>query len=336
MEEYIRLLDLPDEFDFAILKKAYRKKVKIFHPDKAKNDSERVEFEAKMKLLNEANEYLKEYLERHNGKYTKSIENDTTDYSQDNNESYTEETSQEKYEEETQEEATHNEGVNEETDEKFDEEVQEDNKAENLTFAEKWAYTIKLILNPKLLEEEYKKSNPSSISLDNPKNLIIFTVLITLILYPVYEFVDKVMYPDTPKNTQQEVVKESIQEPIQKAQTEVNKDVSENKKDVVLDDTTEIGRYMGNIQQRIKRNWDIPKNYMAENGVNEVSVEVGFTLYKDGNIIGKPKIIRTSGLDIVDKRCLEAVELSAPFNPIPSELDKDTLEMTFTFEADRK
>ena len=74
MEEYIKLLELPDEFDAAMLKKAYRNKVMKFHPDKAKNENERIEFEALMKKLNEANEYLKEYLETHNGKYSRKEE----------------------------------------------------------------------------------------------------------------------------------------------------------------------------------------------------------------------------------------------------------------------
>lgn len=71
MEEYIKLLELPDEFDLNILKKAYRKKVMQFHPDKAPNEAKRANYEAIMKKLNEANDYLKEYLENHNGQYVK-------------------------------------------------------------------------------------------------------------------------------------------------------------------------------------------------------------------------------------------------------------------------
>ena len=65
-EKYIKLLDLPDDFDIADLKKAYREKVLQYHPDKAKNEAERVGYEALMKKLNEANEYLKKYLENNN------------------------------------------------------------------------------------------------------------------------------------------------------------------------------------------------------------------------------------------------------------------------------
>ena len=47
MEEYIKLLDLPDEFDLDDLKKAYRKKVLQYHPDKAANEAE-----AQQKVVN--------------------------------------------------------------------------------------------------------------------------------------------------------------------------------------------------------------------------------------------------------------------------------------------
>lgn len=101
MEEYIKLLELPEEFDLSDLKKAYRKKVLKYHPDKAGNEAERIGYEALMKKLNEANEYLKEYLEQHGGRYTKATQNDT--YS--NN---TEDTQKENHEE-PQEETSYNE-----------------------------------------------------------------------------------------------------------------------------------------------------------------------------------------------------------------------------------
>lgn len=43
MEEYIKLLELPEEFDLNDLKMAYRKKVLQYHPDKATNEAEALE-----------------------------------------------------------------------------------------------------------------------------------------------------------------------------------------------------------------------------------------------------------------------------------------------------
>lgn len=99
MEEYIKLLELPGEFDLSDLKKAYRQKVLKYHPDKATNEAERIGYEALMKKLNEANDYLKEYLENHGGKYTKATENDTSNFEED---IHTEDNSKEEETEEPQ------------------------------------------------------------------------------------------------------------------------------------------------------------------------------------------------------------------------------------------
>lgn len=112
MEEYIKLLDLPDEFDLDDLKKAYRKKVLQYHPDKAANEAERIGYEATMKKLNEANAYIKEYLENHEGRYSKSEYYNTNSYSDDTEEDTTEDNTysddetedESSYEEENEEE----------------------------------------------------------------------------------------------------------------------------------------------------------------------------------------------------------------------------------------
>ena len=51
MEEYIKLLELPEEFDLNDLKMAYRKKVLQYHPDKATNEVEALEYKNIYKLL---------------------------------------------------------------------------------------------------------------------------------------------------------------------------------------------------------------------------------------------------------------------------------------------
>ncbi len=78
MEEYIKLLELPEEFDLNDLKMAYRKKVLQYHPDKATNAAERIGYEAVIKKINEANKYLKEYLENHGGVYSKQVKGNYT------------------------------------------------------------------------------------------------------------------------------------------------------------------------------------------------------------------------------------------------------------------
>lgn len=64
-------LDLLNSFDLKDLRKAYHKMVLKYHPDKAKDEAQRIEYNNKMKKLNEAYDILEKYLKTHGGRYTK-------------------------------------------------------------------------------------------------------------------------------------------------------------------------------------------------------------------------------------------------------------------------
>lgn len=329
MEEYIKLLDLPDEFDFAILKKAYRKKVMLFHPDKAKDEAQRAEFEAMMKKLNAANDYLKNYLERHDGKYTKPVEEDIKEETEEETEDYSD---SDDYDEPSPDEEPQEESIYEEEYEEDVEhsEILNEDEILDLSLSEKVKYVLRIMFTPNLLNEVLNNpnANPFAPVFGSIKNMLLFIVLLCLLLYPIYNFIDKHIYLDN-NQPKQEIVQDSIPD-------QQSPDVTpEPNKPLTLEDTAEINDYMGNIQQRIKRNWDLPKNIMAEQGYDEVKVVVNFTVSKEGKLLGEPQIKESSGLAIVDSRCLEAVKLTAPFNPLPECVPNDSLDMEFTFEADR-
>lgn len=63
IEEYQRLLKVTNNFDSASLKQAYRKMVKINHPDLFKTPKEKERATEKMMKLNEAYKVLSEYLQ---------------------------------------------------------------------------------------------------------------------------------------------------------------------------------------------------------------------------------------------------------------------------------
>ena len=50
MEEYIKLLELPEEFDLNDLKMAYWEKVLQYHPDKATNEVEALEYKKHIQI----------------------------------------------------------------------------------------------------------------------------------------------------------------------------------------------------------------------------------------------------------------------------------------------
>ena len=87
----------------------------------------------------------------------------------------------------------------------------------------------------------------------------------------------------------------------------------------------DFGPYMRDLQQRIKRNWEPPK------GEESRRVVILFTISKDGRLLSK-KITKSSGLASADKAAMSAVELSAPFKPLPVDYKENSVDIQFTFD----
>ena len=87
----------------------------------------------------------------------------------------------------------------------------------------------------------------------------------------------------------------------------------------------DFGPYMKELQRRIKLNWEPPKG-------NEIKqVVLIFKIAKDGRLVSC-KVHKSSGLPAVDKAALEAVELTAPFRPLPSSFSGKSVDIQFTFD----
>ncbi len=91
-----------------------------------------------------------------------------------------------------------------------------------------------------------------------------------------------------------------------------------------------LKRYMDNVQKRIKMNWLPPRSNDSS------TVTIIFTVAKDGSLIGEPTIKQTSGIDDLDKSCINAVKLTAPFMPIPDEIQQDSVDIEFNFDYNVK
>ena len=336
MEEYIKLLDLPDEFDLDDLKKAYRKKVLQYHPDKAANEAERIGFEATMKKLNEANAYIKEYLDNHEGRYSKSEYYNTNSSSDDDTaEDTTEDNTYS--DDETEEESSYKEEENEEEYE-YDEEAEDtEEDAEEKTpfpdisslsffdrFLHEAIYGTMLILFPKAIKDDIAKQfqeNPT-LAKNCKKTAIISFILIIILLFSLIDFDSKDTHTNNNKQTavQEQVSKEKITSP------------NDNNNDVVIAKDSTLGKYIAEAQQKVVNNWRLPKGELPES----IRVKVAFRIGKDGDIIDYPTVKVSSGSSFVDKSCLRTVINSAPFKPIPEELNKDYLDIELSFEADKK
>ena len=82
---------------------------------------------------------------------------------------------------------------------------------------------------------------------------------------------------------------------------------------------------MRELQRRIKMNWDPPK------GNESKRVVLLFSIAKDGRLLGV-KVYKSSGLQAADKAAINAVEMTAPFKPLPSEYKRSSVDIQFTFD----
>ena len=86
-----------------------------------------------------------------------------------------------------------------------------------------------------------------------------------------------------------------------------------------------FGPYMSDLQRRIKANWDPPR------GDESKRVVLLFKIAKDGRLLSV-RIVKSSGSQSADKAALSAVQLTAPFRPLPSEFRGTDVDIQFTFD----
>ncbi|MDD3149671.1 MAG: TonB family protein [Candidatus Gastranaerophilales bacterium] len=87
----------------------------------------------------------------------------------------------------------------------------------------------------------------------------------------------------------------------------------------------DFGPYMRELQRRIKRNWDPPK------GNESKRIVLMFKISKDGRLLSL-KVIKSSGVTSADRAAISAVELTAPFKPLPKEYKGNDVDIQFTFD----
>ncbi len=85
----------------------------------------------------------------------------------------------------------------------------------------------------------------------------------------------------------------------------------------------DVGRFMKDVDQRIKKCWKPPK------GTEHKQVKVQFEVLKDGTI-KHVTIVQTSHIRACDAAALNAVRAAGPFKAVPDEYDKPiSIEITF-------
>lgn len=87
----------------------------------------------------------------------------------------------------------------------------------------------------------------------------------------------------------------------------------------------DFGPYMRELQRRIKMNWDPPK------GDQSKRVVLMFKIAKDGRLLSC-SVYKSSGLPNADKAAIQAVQLTAPFKPLPPDFKGSNIDIQFTFD----
>ena len=86
-----------------------------------------------------------------------------------------------------------------------------------------------------------------------------------------------------------------------------------------------VAEYIKEIELSIKTNWTPPV------GSNLKKASVKFTVNKDGELVSNV-LFSSSGMADFDKSALDAIEMSKPFPPLPDALNRDSLDIVFTFD----
>lgn len=87
----------------------------------------------------------------------------------------------------------------------------------------------------------------------------------------------------------------------------------------------DFGPYMRELQRRIKMNWDPPK------GNESKRVVLLFKIARDGRLLSA-RVFKSSSVPSADKAALNAVELTAPFKPLPAGFRGSSIDIQFTFD----
>lgn len=90
------------------------------------------------------------------------------------------------------------------------------------------------------------------------------------------------------------------------------------------DNDVDFGPWAREFMRRCKMNWEPPK------GCEYLPVTVSVKVDKSGKLLDC-KIYKTSREPRADKAAMKAVELTAPFSPLPDEYKEESIDIQITF-----
>lgn len=88
---------------------------------------------------------------------------------------------------------------------------------------------------------------------------------------------------------------------------------------------------LADVTRRIKRSWFPPRHCVPPYPPAPI---VAFKIHKNGSV-SDIKLIKSSGEDLRDKSCVEAVRNAAPFRPLPDRHNELSISFTFDYNLFR-
>ena len=86
--------------------------------------------------------------------------------------------------------------------------------------------------------------------------------------------------------------------------------------------------YFAELKRRIEANWTYPQE-ASRRGQSGQGL-VGFVLRKNGSV-REVDIVQSSGIEILDRYLVNAIQLASPMPPIPDRISDGTLPVVFAF-----
>ncbi len=83
------------------------------------------------------------------------------------------------------------------------------------------------------------------------------------------------------------------------------------------------------VQRKVDRIWQVPTGIPADGS----EAEVGFWVYRDGTLADTPQIIKHATSPAVGESGVRAVQLAAPFGPLPENYPEPELWVIYAFKV---
>jgi TonB family protein len=94
---------------------------------------------------------------------------------------------------------------------------------------------------------------------------------------------------------------------------------------------TDHAEYFLKVKKAIEEHWSYPTQAARSGQSGQLVLE--FTIRKDGNVL--VELIRTSGVEVLDRYAINAVKWSAPFPPLPERIGENLrISANFTYILD--